>query len=83
MPVKLPRAHLDARFLLHDSHGRLGDDRVRHAHHDAVGHLFSEVANMLLHVAGVDLVAHRLDHPLLTPGQMQTRGVFVAKVAGV
>jgi hypothetical protein len=41
------------------------------------------VADMRFHIAGKYLVAQRFDHPLVAAGQMQPRGVFESKIAGI
>ena len=38
---------------------------------------------MRFHIAREYLVAKRLDHPLVSAGQMQACGVFVAKITGI
>ena len=83
VPIQFLPAHFNFGSLLHHGHDSFRDDLMRHADDDTVSHLFRQRADMLFHIAGEDLVAHRLDHPLLPAGQMQAHGVFVAKVAGV
>jgi hypothetical protein len=74
VPIQIVAAQFSSVFLFDHGNLRFGNNFMRHAHHDAVGDLLVQCADMRFHIAGVYLVSERLDHPLVPPDQMQARG---------